>query len=129
MNEALSTIAMSLGWVGAILYLIAYYLVSVGKLAANSLRYQALCILSGIMLIAMATSTGAWPSVFSNVIFVGIGMFIVLGPAKRPYLKQLLTRKTRRTTPTVPVADDAQISFTEADRPAMATQQATSIAA
>lgn len=120
MNEALSSIAMSLGWIGAVLYLVAYFLVSVGKLAADSLRYQAMCVSSGAMLILMQAATGAWPSVFSNIIFVGIGMTIVLGPKKRPYLKQLLTRRRTRTTPTVPVAPNAQISFSEAAKPVSA---------
>ena len=120
MNEALSSIAMSLGWIGAVLYLVAYFLVSVGKLAADSLRYQAMCVSSGAMLIVMQAVTGAWPSVFSNIVFVGIGMSVVLGPKKRPYLKQLLFRKGTRTTPTVPVAPNAQISFSEAAKPVLA---------
>lgn len=114
MNAALFTIVMALGWVGAFLYLASYYLVSTGKLAPDSLRYQAMCVSSGVMVIVMQVVTGAWPSVFSNIVFVGIGLFMVLGPKKRPYLKELIARKSGRPTPTVPVAHDAQISFTKA---------------
>lgn len=120
MNAALFTIVMALGWVGAFLYLASYYLVSTGKLAPDSLRYQAMCVSSGVMVIVMQVVTGAWPSVFSNIVFVGIGMSVVLGPKKRPYLKQLLFRKGTRTTPTVPVAPNAQISFSEAAKPVSA---------
>ena len=114
MNAALFTIVMALGWVGAFLYLASYYLVSTGKLAPDSLRYQAMCVSSGVMVIVMQVVSGAWPSAFSNIVFVGIGLFMVLGPQKRPHLIQLIARKSGRPTPTVPVAHDAQISFTEA---------------
>ncbi|AWA43342.1 hypothetical protein B1R42_05060 [Trueperella pyogenes] len=118
-NDMIQTLAQSLGWLGAVLYLGGYYLVSTGRLAADSLRYQLICITSGVFMVILASATGAWPSLFSNLVFILIGFYVVL-TVKRAYLKQLVATKTRRTRHkvedlSVPVADDAQISFNRLD--------------
>lgn len=96
-NHTLQILAQSLGWLGAVLYLGAYYFVSTGKLAADSLRYQLMCIVSGTLTVFLASATGAWPSVFSNAVFVLIGFYVVM-TVKRAYLKQLVYTKARRAT-------------------------------
>lgn len=96
-NHTLQILAQSLGWLGAVLYLGAYYFVSTGKLAADSLRYQLMCIVSGSFAAFLASATGAWPSVFSNAVFVLIGFYVVM-TVKRAYLKQLVYTKARRAT-------------------------------
>ena len=95
MNDLINTIAQSLGWLGAIIFLVAYYLVSSGKLAADSLRYQLMCMISGVCMVVLGSATGAWPSAFSNAVFFLIGLYTVL-TVKRAYLKQLVREKTRR---------------------------------
>ncbi|QOR47156.1 hypothetical protein INS90_07755 [Trueperella pecoris] len=119
MNDMIQTLAQSLGWLGAVLYLGAYYLVSTGKLAADSLRYQLMCIISGLFMVILASATGAWPSLFSNAVFVLIGFYVVL-TVKRAYLKQLVYKKTHRAPraqdlTSVPVADDVCISISQVD--------------
>ncbi|MCI7305288.1 MAG: hypothetical protein MR522_03325 [Trueperella sp.] len=96
MNETMQALAQGMGWLGAALYLGGYYLVSTGKLAADSLRYQFMCISSGLFMVILASATGAWPSVFSNAMFTLIGLYVVL-TVKRAYLKQLIATKAHRT--------------------------------
>ncbi|MFP7697184.1 hypothetical protein ACLHIL_07795 [Trueperella sp. LYQ143] len=86
------TIIMTLGWIGAVTYLYSFYCVSRGKLMADSLRYQGLCLISGSLSLVTCAATGAWPSVFTNLIFVGIACYIVL-TVKRRYLFEVLRRR------------------------------------
>lgn len=113
----MQAIAQCLGWIGAALYLGGYYLVSTGKLAADSLRYQLMCISSGLFMVILASATGAWPSVFSNAMFVLIGFYVVL-TVKRAYLRQLIATKARRPRrePLYELpSDDAHITFSYID--------------
>jgi hypothetical protein len=63
-----------LGWSGAALLLLAYYLVSTGKVRGSSLRYQALNIVGSLLLGANALYYGALPSVGIDVAWIGIGV-------------------------------------------------------
>ena len=61
------------GWIGAILILAGYFLLSAGKLDARSRLYQWLNVVGAIGFIANSSWNGAWPSAALNVIWVGIG--------------------------------------------------------
>jgi hypothetical protein len=69
------------GWIGALLVVAAYGLVSFGRLSAGSVRYQALNISGSILLIANTAWHAAWPSAFVNFIWAGIALIAV---ARRP---------------------------------------------
>jgi hypothetical protein len=69
------------GWVGALLVIAAYGLVSFDRLSAASMRYQALNIAGSILLIANTAWHAAWPSAFVNLIWAGIALIAV---ARRP---------------------------------------------
>ena len=62
------------GWIGAVLILAGYGLLSAGKLDAKSPAYQWLNIVGAAGFIANSSWNGAWPSAALNVIWVGIGV-------------------------------------------------------
>jgi hypothetical protein len=62
------------GWIGALLILAGYGLLSAGKLDAKSPAYQWLNVVGAIGFIANSSWNGAWPSAALNVVWVGIGV-------------------------------------------------------
>ena len=71
------------GWIGAILILAGYFLLSAGKLDARSRLYQWLNVVGAIGFIANSSWNGAWPSAALNVIWVGIGVVALTRIAMR----------------------------------------------
>jgi hypothetical protein len=68
-----------IGWCAAILLLTAYLLLTIGKLTARSSLYQWLNVLAGAGLIVNSGWNGAYPSVFINVVWMGVGLYGVFG--------------------------------------------------
>ena len=62
------------GWIGAILILTGYGLLSAGKLDGKSPLYQWLNVVGALGFIANSAWHSAWPSAILNVIWVGIGL-------------------------------------------------------
>ena len=71
------------GWIGAILILAGYFLLSAGKLDARSRTYQWLNVVGALGFIANSGWNGAWPSAALNVIWVGIGIVALARIAAR----------------------------------------------
>ena len=71
------------GWIGAILILAGYFLLSAGKLDAKSPSYQWLNVIGAIGFIANSSWNEAWPSAALNVIWVGIGIVALTRIATR----------------------------------------------
>ena len=67
-----------LGWVGTILYLVAYALVSMKKVEGDSILYQGMNIAAGTLLVINTLYLRAYPSAGLNVAWIGIGM-VTLG--------------------------------------------------
>ncbi|MCY7338691.1 MAG: hypothetical protein LH465_01845 [Sphingomonas bacterium] len=61
------------GWIGAILILAGYGLLTAGRLTAKSPAYQWMNVVGALGFIANSAWNGAWPSAVLNVIWVGIG--------------------------------------------------------
>jgi hypothetical protein len=61
------------GWVGALLILGGYGLVTAGRVDARSRSYQWMNVAGAAGLIVNGTANGALPSVFLNVVWLGIG--------------------------------------------------------
>ena len=74
-RPALKTAIEIIGWSAAALMLAAYFLLTSGRLESKSRIYQWLNILAGAGLIVNSGWNGAYPSVFLNVIWVGIGLY------------------------------------------------------
>jgi hypothetical protein len=63
------------GWTGAGLILLAYLLLSVGRLTGQSRAYQWMNIVGAAGFIANGWWHGALPSTALNVVWMGIGVF------------------------------------------------------
>ncbi|WP_250505425.1 CBU_0592 family membrane protein [Bowdeniella massiliensis] len=95
MNEFLVAAIGALGWVGCLMCLTGYFLVSSRRIMGDSLRYHALNM-GGASLLAMAcVTTGAWPSFFSNFIFIIIGSWVVF-TTKRAYVRAKISAAVKR---------------------------------
>jgi hypothetical protein len=65
------------GWIGAVLVIIAYALISFHRLSPTSVLYQALNIVGSILLIINTAWHAAWPSAAVNVVWAAIGLLAV----------------------------------------------------
>jgi hypothetical protein len=63
------------GWVGALLILGAYSLLSNGKIQARSALYQWMNVVGALGLIVNSGWNTAWPSVALNVVWLGIAAY------------------------------------------------------
>ena len=64
-----------LGWTGSILYLVAYALISAKKTEGDSLLYQGMNILAGILLVIYTLALKAYATTGLNAVWVAIGLF------------------------------------------------------
>lgn len=63
------------GWAGALLVLIAYYLISTNKTNPSQPIYHWLNILGAIGLIIHTIYNAAYPSAFVNIIWIGVAIY------------------------------------------------------
>jgi hypothetical protein len=66
------------GWAGAAALLLAYMLVSSGKLAGKSAGFNAINVVGGALLSYGSWVRAAWPSVTLNLIWIVIGIKAIL---------------------------------------------------
>ena len=71
-----------IGWAGAGMILVAYLLLSAGRLPAQSNAYQGLNLVGAIAFIINSGWNGAIPSAALNVIWAGIALFALVRMAK-----------------------------------------------
>ena len=76
------------GWVGATLILLAYLLLSAGKLNGQSLVYQGMNVVGAAGFVVNGWWHGAMPSAVLNVLWLMIGVFASI---------RIFHRKGRRT--------------------------------
>ena len=72
--EVVMNVAEISGWIGAVLVLVAYYMVSTGKAKADTTVFQLINILGATFLIYYTYSCKAYASMIVNIIWVFIGM-------------------------------------------------------
>lgn len=63
-----------IGWIGTVLYLIAYGMVSLKKVEGDSWLYQGLNFIAGILLIINTMYLRAYPSAGLNIAWVAIAV-------------------------------------------------------
>lgn len=63
-----------IGWAGAAMILVAYGLLSAGKMTGRSVSYQVLNVVGALGFIINSGYNGALPSAALNVIWFGIGV-------------------------------------------------------
>ena len=75
-----------IGWAAAGMILVAYGLLTAGRLTARSPLYQWLNVLGAAGFILNSGMNGAYPSAVLNVIWMGIGMVALrqIAKARRP---------------------------------------------
>ncbi len=91
------------GWLGAIMMLSAYVLLTLGRLKSQSPVYHWLNIVSGAGLIVNSGWNGAYPSVCINVVWLIIGLYGVFG---RPVTHAAVHANEIRRFAPVPVHRD-----------------------
>jgi hypothetical protein len=74
------------GWVGAVLIILAYALLSAGKVAADSRLYHYMNIVGALGFVVNSGWNGAYPSAALNVVWIGIGSYGLL-QRRRPQIK------------------------------------------
>ncbi len=79
MNLAIEAV----GWIGAALILLAYLLLSAGRLAPRSIAYQAMNLGGAIAFVINSGWNGAIPSAALNVVWAGIALFALVRMARR----------------------------------------------
>jgi phosphatidylserine synthase len=70
-----TTLINVLGWTGSVLYLVAYGLVSLKKTEGDSVLYQGMNIVAGVMLVVYTLSLGAYATTGLNAVWVAVGLF------------------------------------------------------
>jgi hypothetical protein len=64
-----------IGWLGTILYLIAYALISAKRTEGDAWLYQGMNMIAGTLLVVNTIYLGAYPSAALNIAWVGIAIF------------------------------------------------------
>lgn len=73
------------GWLGAVILLVAYVLVSAGTVGGRSGLYQTLNAIASVLLGVNSAWHRAWPSALVNIIWVGIAVAtLTVGVMARP---------------------------------------------
>ena len=67
-----------IGWIGAVLLLLAYALVSYKRLPGDSVRFQLLNLAGGLLLAVNSGYHGALPSVVVNAVWIVIGILALV---------------------------------------------------
>lgn len=65
----------AIGWAAAVLILVAYVLLSLGKLEARGYVYQWMNVIGAAGFVINSGYNGAIPSAVLNVVWAGIGLF------------------------------------------------------
>ena len=71
-----------LGWFGALLILVAYWLVSTRRLAGDAIAYQLPNLVGGLLLVVNTVYYGAYPSTLVNVVWMGVAIWSLARSAR-----------------------------------------------
>lgn len=80
MKISVETLVAIVGWLGVIFYIMAYLLLSIGKLTSGNPRFHTLNILGAIGLITDSAYHRDSPNLVVNVVWLLIGIFAVGKP-------------------------------------------------
>jgi hypothetical protein len=64
-----------LGWIGSVLYLLAYALVSIKKTEGDSWLYQGLNIIAATLVVIYTISLEAYATASLNLVWIAIGLY------------------------------------------------------
>jgi len=67
-----------IGWLGAALFISAYFLLSTGYLQAERIPYQLMNVLGAICLVINSWFLSDHPNLVTNGVWMGIGVFAII---------------------------------------------------
>ena len=82
-----------LGWVGVVLLLAAYWLVSTQKTTGDSRTYQGMNLVGAMLVLVNSSYYGAYPSVGVNAAWIAIGAYTLAA-----HLPRYAARTSNRTS-------------------------------
>ncbi len=68
----------AMGGVGTLCVLLAYFLVSTGRVKSASYTFQGFNVLGAGLLLAYSVILGAWAALVLNIVWVGIGSIALI---------------------------------------------------
>jgi len=71
------TVFEIIGWIGAFLFITAYFLLSINVLKADKIPYQLMNVLGGLSLVINSIDLKDYPNFVTNVIWMCIGIFAI----------------------------------------------------
>ena len=74
-----------IGWIGAILLLLAYIAISSEKVTGKSFSYQILNAIGSVFLIINSAYYHAYPSAFVNVVWITIAVITIISARKKAH--------------------------------------------
>jgi hypothetical protein len=83
-GDSLTLAIEASGWTGAALILVAYLLVSMGRLSGQSATFQWMNVAGAAGFIVNSGWHGALPSTVLNIVWLGIGAFTLWRIARKP---------------------------------------------
>jgi len=92
--EIVASVIVTAGWVGVVVQLVAYALLSTGRLPAGSVSYQGLNVFGAIAVGSSSAASGAWPSAVANGIWIAIGVVAIVA-LKRHFVARRLRAAAR----------------------------------
>jgi hypothetical protein len=72
----------AVGWIGAVLLLAGYVLVTQSRLPGDGAAYQLMNLIGSLGLMVNSAYSAAWPSAGLNLIWAGIGVFALIKLAR-----------------------------------------------
>ncbi len=72
-----------MGGVGTLCVLLAYFLVSTGRVKSASYTFQGINVLGAGLLLAYSVILGAWAALVLNIVWVGIGSIAMIQIGRR----------------------------------------------
>lgn len=78
-----------IGWIGAIAFVVAYFLLSIKVLSADSIIYHSLNALGGAALVINSIYLNDSPNFFVNIIWMGIALYSVFRIIMTRFKKQV----------------------------------------
>ena len=82
-NTTITNLSDLLGWLGTLSYIIAYLLLSLGKLKAEQKTYHLLNILGALGLIVNAVHLDDYPNIIVNIVWFAIGCMALTSIARK----------------------------------------------
>jgi len=72
-----------IGWIGALSFIVAYFLLAIGYLSADKPTYHALNILGGLCLVINAVNLLDLPTIVVNAVWTAIAVFALIKVVRR----------------------------------------------